>query len=188
MIYPIVAYGHPVLRKKCENIPLSQDVHTIISNMYETMYHAKGVGLAAPQIGLSHRIFIVDSTQINDEEKPKDRKEPSVKQAFINAEIVELYGDMTSYEEGCLSIPNIYANVERPNSVRIRYYDEDFNLQEKEFSGFVARIIQHEYDHIEGVLFIDKIKPLKKTMIKRKLEDIKKGAIHPRYKMKFANG
>ena len=184
MILPIYAYGQPVLKRKAK--PIDQDypeLESLIANMWETMYHAEGVGLAAPQVGLSIRLFLVDSTQIPDEEK--EEHGPGIKQAFINAEIIEEYGDLKTIEEGCLSIPFVRGDVEREGEIRIRFQDEEFNTHEKTFKGFTARVIQHEYDHIEGVLFTEKLKPLKKRLIRRKLDDIRTGKIQADYKMKF---
>ncbi len=186
MIFPIYAFGHPVLKKKAIDVELNTNILTpIITDMYETMYHCKGVGLAAPQVGLSIRLFVIDSSKLNDDDERKDKSEEGIKEVFINAEMIEERGEIISLEEGCLSIPNIYGHVEREKTIKIRYYNAKLELQEKEFTGFTARVIQHEYDHIEGILFVEKLKPLKKQMIKRKLEDIKKGDIHSRYKMKF---
>jgi peptide deformylase len=187
MIYPIVAFGHPILRKKTTNIDINKAIiQPILDNMWETMYQAKGVGLAAPQVGLNDRIFIIDSSRLNDDDDRRDKNEIGLKEVFINAQMIEESGSMVSIEEGCLSIPNVYGMVERPKNIKIRFYNADLEQVEKEFTGFTARVIQHEYDHIEGLLFTDKLKPLKKQIIKRKLEDIKKGQISTRYKMKFA--
>lgn len=186
MIYPIVAYGSPVLKKCAADLSLDPKIiEPLVANMYETMYHAKGVGLAAPQIGMSIRLFLIDSTKLNSDDERKDREEEGIKEAFINAKILTYSEETISMEEGCLSIPGVYGMVERPKKIRIQYFDSKLVLQEKDFSGFTARVIQHEYDHIEGELFTDKLKPLKKQMIKRKLDDIKKGLISSRYKMKF---
>jgi peptide deformylase len=186
MIFPIYAFGQPVLKKKASNVELdASKLSPIISDMFETMYHCKGVGLAAPQVGLSIRLFIIDSHKLNDDDERKDKSEEGLKEVFINAEITEENGGVVSLEEGCLSIPNIYGHVEREKTIKIRYFNAMLEKQEKIFTGFTARVIQHEYDHIEGILFIEKLKPLKKQIIKRKLEDIKKGDINCRYKMKF---
>lgn len=188
MIYPIYAYGMPVLKAKAAPVPLIHDqLAPIIADMYETMYHCKGVGLAAPQVGISSRIFVIDSSRLNDDDERKDKSEEGIKEVFINAEMIEEYGGRVSMEEGCLSIPNVYGHVEREKKIKIRYYNAALELCEKEFNGFTARVIQHEYDHIEGILFVEKLKPLKKQMIKRKLDEIKKGTIGARYKMKFAH-
>lgn len=183
MILPIYAYGQPVLKRKAADIgPGYPELQTLIANMWETMYHADGVGLAAPQIGLSIRLFVVDSTQVERKEKNGE----GIKKVFINAQIIEEYGERFSMEEGCLSIPKIHGEVERPSIVRIRWMDEQFVEHEAEFDGFDARVIQHEYDHIEGKLFVEKLKPLKKRMIQRRLEEIREGRINANYRMKFA--
>ncbi len=180
MILPIIAYGHPVLKKVCEDITSDyNDLKTLLDNMWETMYNAKGVGLAAPQIGKPIRIFLVDTVQL---EKDDD---PGIKKTFINAEIIEEAGELWAYEEGCLSIPKLVGDVERQEKVTLRYMDENFKEHEETFEGMDARVIQHEYDHIEGVLFTQKLKPLKRRLISRKLENIKKGKIDTDYKMKF---
>lgn len=184
MILPIVAYGDAVLRKKGEEIAADYpNLSTLIENMWATMYDAEGVGLAAPQIGKAIRLFIVDAS-------PFEEDEPELanfKKVFINAEIIEESGEEWPFKEGCLSIPGIRENVLRCPNIKIKYQDENFNTFEEEFSGLAARVIQHEYDHIEGVLFIDKINPLKKQMIKRKLTDISKGNVKASYRMKFPN-
>ncbi|MCO6463584.1 MAG: peptide deformylase [Saprospiraceae bacterium] len=182
MILPIYAYGQPVLKKKAIDIDSEySELETLIANMWETMYGAHGVGLAAPQIGLSIRLFIVDTVQVMEE----DRKAEGIKKVFINAQVIEETGDFWAYEEGCLSIPAIRGDVERPAKVRIRYMDEDFQLHDEIYEGLNARVIQHEYDHIEGILFVEKLKPLKKKLIQRKLADIKAGKIVEDYKIKF---
>jgi peptide deformylase len=184
MLLPIYAYGQPVLKKKAEPIaPDYPELQTLIENMYDTMYHAKGVGLAAPQVGLSIRLFLVDTVQLK--EKDKEMQGDGIRQVFINAEILEFGGKEEPYEEGCLSIPNITGDVERPAQVRVRYQNEQFEVKEEVFTGFEARVIQHEYDHIEGVLFTEKLKPLKRNLIRRKLEKIRKGDVSAEYKMKF---
>ncbi len=183
MILPIYALGQPVLKKKGEEITKNYpELSTLLANMWETMYDAHGVGLAAPQIGLAIRLFVVDSIQIMDD----DRKDEGIKKTFINAKIVDESGEYWSYEEGCLSIPEIRGEVDRMPKVRIQYLDENFKAHDEIYEGINARVIQHEYDHIEGILFIDKLKPLKKKLISRKLADIKAGRIKADYKMKFA--
>lgn len=183
MILEIYAYGQPVLRKKAAPITADyENLPQLLENMWETMYEASGVGLAAPQIGRSIRLFIIDSKQLMDE----GEEDKGIKQVFINAEVLKEEGSMWPYEEGCLSIPDITGDVERPKTVTIRYQDENFETFEKTFTGVNARVIQHEYDHIEGKLFIEKLKPLKRKMIKRKLEKIKKGDIKQRYLLRFA--
>ncbi len=180
MILPIYAYGSPVLRKKGENItPDYPQLKELLDNMYETMYNSHGIGLAAPQIGLPIRIFIVDGSPIDDIEPA------NFKQTFINPEIIKEWGDEWKYEEGCLSIPTIRENVFRKPELTIRYLDENFVEHEKSFSGMAARIIQHEYDHIEGKLFVDHISPLKRNLIKGKLNNITLGKVSHDYKMRF---
>ncbi len=184
MILPIVAYGHPVLKRKASIIEKEdKELVELIENMFETMYNADGVGLAAPQIDKSVRLFIVDTVQLED---PK--KEPSlkgIKQTFINPIILEENGEEWKYEEGCLSIPDVRGDVLRQPNVTIEYYDVSFTKHIQEFDGINARVIQHEYDHIEGILFTDRLKPLKKRLVRNKLEKISKGQIKQRYKMKF---
>jgi len=180
MILPIYAFGSPVLRKKGENItPEYPQLKELLDNMYETMYNSHGIGLAAPQIGLPIRIFIVDGSPI------EDIVPANFKQTFINPEIIKEWGDEWKYEEGCLSIPTIRENVSRKPELTIRYLDENFIEHEKSFSGMAARIIQHEYDHIEGKLFVDLISPLKKNLIKGKLNNISLGKVSHDYKMRF---
>lgn len=179
MIYPIVLYGDPVLRKPTGEVEPGTDLKELIQDMYETMKHAQGIGLAAPQIGKSIRLFVVDGTVLEDEPSMDD-----FRQAFINPVIVEELGESWEYEEGCLSIPNIRESVSRREKLRIRYYDEDWNQKEEDFYGLKARIIQHEYDHIEGKLFIDYLTPLKKRLLKSKLSDISKGKVDTEYRIK----
>lgn len=182
MILPIYAYGQRVLKKRAKDIDKDYEgLDQLIQDMWETMYNARGVGLAAPQIGKSIRLFLVDTEQIKDENEGTI----PIKKAFINAEMIDELGKEVSYEEGCLSIPDIRGDVQRNESIRIRYLDENFNEQEESFSGFTARVIQHEYDHIEGHLFTEKLPPLKKRLIKRKLENIRKGKIDTDYRMRF---
>jgi len=182
MILPIYAYGQPVLKKIAEDIDKDYpELEQLIADMKETMYNASGVGLAAPQIGKAIRIFIVDSKQIMEEGK----EEEGITQVFINAHKIEEGGDEWAYEEGCLSIPDVRGEVKRPAQIRLRYMDEEFNEHEKVFTGINARVVQHEYDHIDGVLFTELLKPIKRRMIKRRLEKIKKGEIPKEYKMKF---
>jgi len=180
MILPIIAYGHPVLKKRCDDVTSDYtDLTLLINNMWETMYNAKGVGLAAPQIGKSLRLFLVDTVQL------EKKDEEGIKKVFINAEVLHEAGEIWAYEEGCLSIPKLVGDVERQESVTIRYFDEDFMEREETYIGMNARVIQHEYDHIEGILFTQKLKPLKRRLISRKLDQIKKGKIDADYKMKF---
>lgn len=189
MIYPIVAYGDPVLRKKCLPIVKGEmDVQKLVEDMYETMYGASGVGLAGPQIGIDKRIFIVDGHQINENLEEGEERNPHLenfKKVFINAQILEEEGTPWAYEEGCLSIPDIRADVSRKEVVKIKYYDENWQEHTEIFEDMAARIIQHEYDHIEGVLFTDHVSPLKKQMLKKKLNNISKGNIKVDYRMKF---
>ncbi len=191
MILPILAYGDPILRKKGKKIAKEfPKLDVILENMFETMYSAKGVGLAAPQIGLAIRLFIIDATPFeNDEEYSVKEREflSTFKQVFINPKIVEETGDEWAFNEGCLSIPDIREDIFRNEDVKIEYYDEDFKKHTKKFNGIVARIIQHEYDHIEGVLFTDKLTPLKKRLLKGKLANISKGKIDIDYRMRFPN-
>lgn len=183
MILPIYAYGHQVLKSKAEHIDADYDgLSELIENMWTTMYNARGVGLAAPQIGRSIRLFLVDSTQMEEEGKPFK----GIKQVFINAQIVEESGESWKYEEGCLSIPDVRGDVKRQANVVIEYMDENFESHRKTFTGLNARVIQHEYDHIEGILFTELLAPLRKRRVKRSLERIKAGSIQPDYRMKFA--
>jgi peptide deformylase len=182
MVLPIYAFGHPVLKKVGEDINTDYEgLSDLLDNMWETMYHADGVGLAAPQIGRAIRIFLVDTVQTMKE----GEEDKGIKIAFINARIVDESGEPWSYEEGCLSIPNIRGEVSRPESVTITWVDENWKEQKETFKGINARVIQHEYDHIEGHLFTEKLKPLKKKLISRKLEAIKKGNVKIHYRMKF---
>ncbi|MFD2863519.1 peptide deformylase [Mucilaginibacter antarcticus] len=179
----IVAYGDPVLRKKAAPIEPAEYPHIqqLCDNLFETMYAAKGVGLAAPQVGLSMRLFVVDATPFDDDEPElKD-----FKKVFINACILEESGKEWSFNEGCLSIPDIREDVTRLSTVKLSYYDENWKHHEETFSGLAARVIQHEYDHIEGKLFTDKLSPLRKRLLEKRLNDISKGMVSVEYKMKF---
>ncbi len=183
MILPIYAYGQPVLRKKAQAIEKDcPDLEKLIEDMIETMYAAKGVGLAAPQIGKDIRLFVIDTVQLN----KKDENFVGIKKVFINAEVLEESGEPWLYEEGCLSIPDIHVEIERNPDIRIKYLDTEWNEHIETYDGINARVIQHEYDHIEGVLFIDRMKPLKRRMINGKLERIKKGDIEINHPMRFA--
>lgn len=180
MILPIVSYGDNILKKKASD--LGEDypgLKELIANMYDTMYNASGVGLAAPQIGLSIRLFVTDAAAYEEE------KSKNFKKVFINPLIVEEEGDLWMFNEGCLSIPNVREDVRRKRNVRIQYYDEDFEFHDETYSGLEARIIQHEYDHIEGILFIDRIPYIRKRLLKKRLTEISKGNIEVSYKMKF---
>ena len=190
MILPIVAYGSPILRKVCKDI--SQDhpeLEKLIADMWETMYNSNGVGLAAPQINKDLRLFVMDSTQIfenlEDDEQGLYPDGPGYKGVFINAYVTKIDGKEWSYNEGCLSIPKIREDILRGENVTIDYLDENFKPLSKIFNGISARVILHEYDHIEGKLFIDYIKPLKRTLLKGKLMDISKGKINVDYRMVF---
>ncbi len=191
MILPIVAYGSPVLRKVSKDIDNNfLQLSKLIEDMWETMYASNGVGLAAPQVNRDIRLFVVDSEQVfknlEDDEDGKYPDQPGFKEVFINAHIKELDGNEWAYNEGCLSIPKIREDVNRPELVTLQYVNEKFKAVERTFSGITARIIQHEYDHLEGKLFIDYIKPLKRKLLQRKLGDITKGKVKVDYKMMFA--
>lgn len=189
MILPIIAYGDPVLRKIAADVsPEYPKFAELIKNMYETMYNAYGVGLAAPQIGLPIRVFLVDTTPFAEDETlslDEQKELKDFKRTFINASIIEEAGDEWAFNEGCLSIPNIREDVFRKPKIKIEYQDENFETHIEEFDGLLARVIQHEYDHIEGVLFTDKISNFKKRLIKGKLINISKGKISIDYKMRF---
>ncbi|MDX2046552.1 MAG: peptide deformylase [Chitinophagaceae bacterium] len=190
MILPIVAYGHPILREVSRDItPDYPQLDKLIEDMWETMYASNGVGLAAPQVNRSIRLFLVDSTQVfsnqDEDEKGRYPDEPGLKQVFINARILKLNGREWSYNEGCLSIPKIREDIYRNEEVEMEYMDEEFKTHTGSFSGITARIILHEYDHIEGKLFIDRISVLKRKLIKGKLDDISKGKVKVDYKMAF---
>ena len=189
MILPIIAYGDPVLRKMGKDITNEYpNLDGLLENMFETMYEAKGIGLAAPQIALPIRVFIVDATPFGEDEELSEEERTflsTFKQVFINAKIIEETGDEWAFNEGCLSIPDIREDVFRNETIKIEFQDENFDKHTKEFSGIVARIIQHEYDHIEGVLFTDKLSSLKKRLIKGKLSNISKGKINVDYRMRF---
>ena len=190
MILPIVAYGAPVLRKVCRDIsPDYPDLNKLLEDMWETMYASNGVGLAAPQINRDIRLFIVDSSQIfrnqDEEDKGKYADEPGIKQVFINARLQQLDGGEWTYNEGCLSIPKIREDITRPEEIMIEYVDENFQPKTEKFVGITARIVQHEYDHIQGKLFIDYLKPLRKKMLSGKLNDITKGKLKMDYKMTY---
>lgn len=178
MIHPIVAYGDPVLKRTAVNVDDSVDIKSLVEDMFETMYNANGVGLAAPQIGKSLRVFVVDAS-------PMDEAIAEFKKAFINPIMLEEQGEKWSYEEGCLSIPSVRADVSRNPNIKIQFEDENGNQFTEEYDGMIARVIQHEYDHIEGVLFTDHLLPLKKRLLKKKLTNISKGVVDVNYFMKF---
>ena len=191
MIYPIVAYGDPILRKPTRFIEKEElDLKKLSADMFETMYSANGVGLAAPQIGMNIRVFVVDGTPFSEKDDDDEDDEPDLslvgfKKVFINPEVLEESGEEWAFEEGCLSIPGIRGDVYRPETVRIRYRDVEWNELEEEYSGMAARIIQHEYDHLLGKLFVDYLPTLKKQFIKKKLTDISKGNVDADYRMRF---
>ncbi|MBE99872.1 peptide deformylase [Flavobacterium coralii] len=189
MILPIVGYGDPVLRKKGEEISKDYpDLKKVIADMYETMYNAYGVGLAAPQVGLAIRLFIVDTQPFSEDEDlsaEEQEKLSKFKRTFINPVITKEEGEEWGFNEGCLSIPEVREDVYRKETITIEYFDEDFNKHTEVHDGIIARVIQHEYDHIEGILFTDKISPLKKRLIQKKLQNIMEGKTRPDYKMKF---
>ena len=190
MILPIVAYGDPVLKKKASQITADYEgLMDLIDNMYKTMDNAYGVGLAAPQIGKSIRLFVVDTTpfaQDDDSTEQEKQELTGYRKVFINPEILEEKGDKWSFNEGCLSIPDVRSEVSRHETIRIRYQDENFQEIEEEISGLRARVIQHEYDHIEGVLFTDRISSLKKKILKGKLANVAKGKVAVDYRMNFS--
>lgn len=189
MILPIVAYGDPVLRKMGKEIERDHPgLEELIADMQETMKNAQGVGLAAPQIGKDIRLFLIDAAPFAENEELDDEEREFLrdfKRTFINPEIVEEEGDEWAFTEGCLSIPNINEEVYRPETIRVKYLDENFNEKEEELSGLPARIFQHEYDHIEGILFTDRLSSLKKRLLKKKLENISKGKVDVSYRMRF---
>lgn len=189
MILPVVAYGDPVLRKRAESITKDYPkLEILIENMKETMYGAFGVGLAAPQIGLPIRLFLVDTEPFAEDETFTEEEQAELKgfkRTFINAEIVKEEGDEWAFNEGCLSIPDVREDVFRQPKVTIRYQDENFKTHTEVYDGLIARVVQHEYDHIEGVLFTDKLSSFKKRLIKGKLTNISKGKIQVDYRMRF---
>jgi peptide deformylase len=186
MILPVIAYGDPVLRKQAEDIDADYpNLKQLIANMYETMYASSGVGLAAPQVGLPIRLFVVDAAPMFDDEDETGKPKKEFKRTFINAYIIEEEGKKWEFEEGCLSIPTIRENVNRHSKIKIEYQDEDFNWHEEEFDGIIARIIQHEHDHTDGILFIDHVNPLRRRLLKGKLSDISAGRVNTDYRMKY---
>jgi peptide deformylase len=190
MILPIYGYGEPVLRKKTVEIGKDYpDLDQLIENMYETMYKAHGIGLAAPQVGLNIRLFVIDATPLAEDEEYVDIKEElaNCKKVFINPKITKRGGELWKFNEGCLSIPDIREDVKRLENITIEYYDQNWNKKIENFSDVRARIIQHEYDHIEGTLFTDLLSPLKKKLLKGKLSNISKGKVDTEYRMKFSS-
>lgn len=183
MKLPIIAYGDPVLKRRCEEIDENYpNLNELINDMFETMYAAHGVGLAAPQVGLSIRLFVIDADPFADDDEPGLK---GFKKVFINAEMVDESGIKWQFNEGCLSVPDVREDITRCSDIRMRYFDENWVEHEQKFSGMAARIIQHEYDHIEGKLFTEKLSPLRKAMLKSKLEAISRGQVDVDYKMKF---
>ena len=181
MVLPVYVYGMPVLRKKAREIePDYEGLDQLIDDMFETMYFSDGVGLAAPQIGKSIRLIVIDATEIEDESDPSLK---DFKIVLINPRILEEEGEKWEFNEGCLSLPNIREEVYRQSTIRLEYYDRDFNRHEEEFDGVKARIIQHEVDHLEGILFIDKIAPIRKRLLQKKLKEISKGQAEINYKI-----
>ena len=179
MIYPIVVYGHPVLKKIASEIEEDYPgLQNLIADLFDTMYHSEGLGLAAPQIGKSIRLFVIDGAPVAEDEPEL----ANFKKAFINAHIVEKNGDLVPMNEGCLSIPNLREEVKRESHIRIKYFDENWEYHDEVFDGYKARIIQHEYDHLDGILFVDRINPLRKRLLKGKLTDITKGKFEADYK------
>jgi len=192
MILPILSFGSPVLRKECEDFDENSPLENLISDMFETMYAASGVGLAGPQVGIGKRIFVVDGSPFGEAEEGEKVDEELLelkkfKKVFINPIIEEESGKLWPFNEGCLSIPGIREEVERKSDIKISYYNENWQFIEESYQGIAARIIQHEYDHIEGVLFTDHLKPLKRRLLKGKLDDVSKGKVDVNYKMKFQN-
>jgi peptide deformylase len=189
MILPIIGYGDPVLRKVGESLTAEHpDLKETIANMYETMYNACGVGLAAPQVGLALRLFVIDTTPFSDDEDLDDAEQKQLsgfKKTFINAKMIKEDGEEWSFNEGCLSIPDVREDVYRNERITIEYCEEDFVMKTEVFDGLIARVIQHEYDHIEGILFTDKISSLKKRLIQKKLKNILEGKTFQEYRMKF---
>ncbi|MDC0176778.1 peptide deformylase [Polaribacter sp.] len=191
MILPIVAYGDPVLRKVAVEINADYpELKTLIANMKETMYNASGVGLAAPQIGKAIRLFLIDASPFAEDEELSDKDRAALKnfnKVFINAKILKEDGEEWVFNEGCLSIPDVREDVYRQPEITIEYQDEDFKTHTETLNGLAARVFQHEYDHIDGILFTDKLSSLKKRLIKKKLDNISKGKINSEYRMRFPN-
>jgi len=186
MVLPIVAYGDPVLKKRADEVKHDDEhLQKLIVDMFDTMYNASGVGLAAPQINKSIRLFIVDGSSFAEDDEPETHYMRDFVHTFINPKIIEEKGTEWGFNEGCLSIPGIREEVFRKEEVKIHYFDENFKEHTKTFHGFAARIIQHEYDHIEGKLFVEKINPLRRQLLKRRLDEITKGDVDVKYKMRF---
>ena len=189
MILPIVAYGSPVLKKRCIDISIDyKDLNLLIQNMWETMYAASGVGLAAPQIGLSIRLFVVDASPFSNDENLSIEERNNLsnfKEVFINPALTPLTSEVNTFNEGCLSIPDIREDIVRENEILIEYLDENFNKKKLKLNGLRARVVKHEYDHIEGILFTDKLSSFKKRLIKTKLNNISNGKVNSDYLMSF---
>lgn len=190
MVFPIVAYGDPILRKVARDIDPHEnlDLPKLVENMYETMYDSSGIGLAAPQIGMSVRLFIVDGTPLNESDDEDHEIDPTLegfKKVFVNPQMVQQEGDKWPFEEGCLSIPGVRADVHRPESLTIKYFDLEWKEHVEQYDGMAARIIQHEYDHLEGKLFTDYLPALKKQLLKKRLNEITKGKVKVDYRMRF---
>ena len=189
MVLPIVAYGDPILKKVAEDIPRDYpNLKELIANMYETMYNACGVGLAAPQVGMSIRLFVIDTSAFGEDDElatEEQLKLKNFKRTFINAKMIKEEGEIWGFNEGCLSIPDVREDVFRNERITLEYCDEDFVIKTEVFDGLIARVIQHEYDHIEGILFTDHLNPVKKRLIKNKLSDITRGKVSVDYKMKL---
>jgi len=179
MIYPIVAYGNPILKKRAEEIEKGTDIKELAEDMFETMHNAQGIGLAAPQVGKSIRIFVIDGAPLEEDDMMDFKK------VFVNPVILEEFDEEWPFEEGCLSIPTIRENINRNSKLRIKYFDENWEGHEDEYDGMKARIIQHEYDHLEGILFVDHLSPFKKRLLKGKLTNISKGNVSVDYRMNF---
>jgi peptide deformylase len=191
MVLPIVAYGDPVLKRVASEIPEGYEgLQDLIADMWETMYNAQGLGLAAPQIGRSLRLFVIDTAPLADDDELSEEEQhrlKTFKQVFINARMTGEQGEGWDFNEGCLSIPDIREDVSRRSEIEIEFQDEDFNWKRERFNGLMARVIQHEYDHIEGVLFTDHLSPLKRRLLKGRLDKISRGRIQVDYRMKFPN-
>ena len=187
MILPILSYGNSILKKKCVDIDSSYpNLNELISDMWDTMYNAEGVGLAAPQIGRQIKLFIIDASPFFEEKEVTDYELKNLKRVFINPKVTFLNDEKCSFNEGCLSIPDIREDIERFDSIKIDFFDEEFNSHSLDFSGILSRVILHEYDHIQGVLFTDKISKFKRTLIQKKLNKISRGQIDVNYPMKFS--
>ena len=187
MILPILSYGNSILKKKCVDIDSSYpNLNDLISDMWDTMYNAEGVGLAAPQIGRQIKLFIIDASPFFEEKEVTDHELKNLKRVFINPTVTFLNDEKCSFNEGCLSIPDIREDIERFDSIKIDFFDEEFNSHSLDFNGILSRVILHEYDHIQGVLFTDKISKFKRTLIQKKLNKISRGQIDVNYPMKFS--